>query len=174
MFARGLLIVAGMLVVGAGRATDKPEGWTELFNGNDLSGWKVRHEKYTVTKYVDAEGKEIKGARKTKVDQKETVVDASNKPIEGAKVGKIDGKIVPIDTDGNRIKGAKILRTGGRDAIVGADGKEIADAKVVTEQRENPTGGWKVNNGVLICGMGPRGSDIYTEKKFTDFELHIE
>src|SRR5262249_52255008 len=87
---------------------------------------------------------------------------------------KIDGKIVPVDTDGNRIKGAKIQRTGGRDAIVGPDGKEIREAKAVTEERTNPTGGWKVEQGVLICGTGPRGSDIYTEKKFTDFELHVE
>src|SRR5262249_33574954 len=53
-------------------------------------------------------------------------------------------------------------------------GKELPGVKAVTEQVANPTGGWKVDNGVLICGTGPRGSDLYTEKKFTDFELQIE
>jgi hypothetical protein len=45
-------------------------------------------------------------------------------------------------------------------------------AKQVT--MPNPTGGWSVIDGVLVCGTGPHGSDLYTEQKFTDFELHIE
>src|SRR5262249_20993889 len=128
----------------------------------------------TVTKFLDADGKEIKGARKGKLDQKETVLDGRNKPIEGAKVARVGGKETAVDAEGKPIKGARIVKSGGRDAILGADGKEITGAKAVTEQKSNPTGGWKVESGVLICGTGPRGSDLYTEKKFTDYELHVE
>lgn len=176
MLVRRLLILAGVLALAGGgaRAADGPDAWKALFNGTDLSGWKVRHDKYTVLKFVDEDGKEIKGARRTRVDQKETVVDDKNKPIEGAKVEKVDGKRTPVDAEGKPIKGARIVRSGGRDAIVGPDGEEITGAKTITEQVANPTGGWKAAGGVLICGTGPRGSDIYTEKTFTDFELHVE
>src|SRR5438445_102012 len=83
---RTLRIRAGVLALAGGgaHAADGPEGWETLFNGTDLTGWKVRHDKYTVMKFVDDAGKEIKGARRARVDQKETVVDAKNKPIEGA------------------------------------------------------------------------------------------
>jgi hypothetical protein len=175
MFARSLWLT-GVILVGAGAApaADDSGEWVVLFNGTDLGGWKVKNDKYTVTKFVDADGKEIKGARKGKVDQKEAVVDAKNKPIEGAKVGKVSGKETAVDAEGKPIEGAKIVRSGGRDAILGADGKEIPGAKAVTEEVANPTGGWKVVDGVLSCGNGPRGSDLYTEKKFTDYELHVE
>src|SRR5207247_586703 len=34
---------------------------------------------------------------------------------------------------------------------------------------------WKVEEGgILSCGNGPHGSDLFTEQKFTDFELHVE
>jgi hypothetical protein len=176
MLARRMVPALGLLVLacGWGWAEEKTEGWIALFNGENLNGWKLRHDKYTATRFVDAEGKELKGARKGKVDQKDAVVDAKGKPIEGARVGKVDGKDVPVDADGKRIEGAKIVKTGGRDAIVGADGKEIAGARAVSETVDNPTGGWKVDKDVLTCGMGPHGSDIYTERKFTDFDLHVE
>jgi Domain of Unknown Function (DUF1080) len=175
MFARSSWLMGVILVTAsAAPAADNPGEWITLFNGTDLSGWKVRNDKYTVTKFQDAEGKEIKGARKGKVEQKESVVDAKNKPIEGAKVGKVSGKETPVDAEGKPIKGAKIVRSGGRDAILGADGKEIPGAKAIAEVAPNPTGGWKVESGILICGTGPRGSDLYTEKKFTDYELHVE
>lgn len=50
---------------------------------------------------MDADGKEIKGAKKGKLDQKDVVVDAkTNKAIEGAKVAKVDGKDTPVDAAG--------------------------------------------------------------------------
>src|SRR6266511_3606657 len=176
MHARRLwLVIPVLFLTGSpAPAADDPNEWTALFNGTDLSGWKVRNDKYSVTKFLDADGKEIKGAKKGKLDQKVAVVDAKNKPIEGAKVGKVGGKETPVDTEGTPIKGAKIVRSGGRDAILDADGKEVPGAKAVTEQVANRTGGWKVEGGVLICGTGPRGSDLYTEKKFTDYVLHVE
>src|SRR5262245_59109393 len=176
MLVRRLLSLVGVFALAGGgtRAADTPDGWETLFNGTDLTGWKVRHDKYIVMKFVDGTGQEIKGARRARVDQKEIVVDAQNKPIEGAKVEKVNGKITPVDAEGKPIKGARIIRRGGRDVIVGPDGKEIRGAKTITEQVANPTGGWKVENGVLICGTGPRGSDLYTEKHFTDFALHVE
>jgi hypothetical protein len=38
--------------------------------------------------------------------------------------------------------------------------------------REPAKGGWKVENGSLIC-IG-RGSDLVTDRKFGDFKLHVE
>lgn len=156
-------------------SADSDTGWIVLLNGKDLTGWKLRSDKYTVTKYLDGSGKEIKGARKTKLDQKEIAVDAKNKPIEGAKVAKSDGKTTAVDAQGKPIPGAKVAKVGGRDAIVGADGKELTDAKAVTETLPNPTGGWQVPEpGQLRCGNGPRGSDLFTEQTFSDFQLHVE
>src|SRR5262249_25973448 len=63
---------------------------------------------------------------------------------------------------------------GGRDAIVDKDNKELKDAKAVTETVPNPTGGWKVENGLLICGNGPRGVDLYTDAKFAGFQLPVQ
>src|SRR5437868_15133828 len=97
MLTRKVWILLGLVLLW-GRtapAADNPGEWVVLFNGTDLSGWKVRHDKYTITKFVDADNKEIKGARKAKVDQKETVVDAKGKAIDGAKVSKVGGKEVP-------------------------------------------------------------------------------
>jgi hypothetical protein len=153
---------------------DKPGDWIVPFNGKDTTGWKLRNEIVTVTKFVDPAGTVIPGAKKGKLDQVETVVDAKNQPIKDAKVGEIDGKKAPVDAGGKPIKDAKIVKTGGRDAIVDKDGKELKDAKQVTEKLPNLTGGWKVENGELVCGTGPHGTDLYTEQKFTDFELHIE
>src|SRR5262249_14638696 len=115
------------------------------------------------------------GAKEAKVDQTLAVVDAKGKVIEGAKVGKVDGKDVGVDAAGKAIEGAKLTKVGGRNAIVDKDGKELKDAKKVEETMANPTGGWKVEEGgLLVCGNGPHGSDLYTEQKFTDFELHVE
>jgi len=166
--------LALLVLVGPLFSADKEDGWIVLFNGKDLTGWKLKSDKYTVTKLVDAEGKEIKGAKKAKLDQKDTVVDAKNKPIEGAKIAMIEKKDVAVDAEGKPIPGAKIIKTGGRDAIVGADGKELKDARAVTETLPNPTGGWKVQDGTLSCGNGPKGSDLFTEQKFDDFQLHVE
>jgi hypothetical protein len=176
MFVRkfALPLLAVFVAVGALRSEDaKDEGWLPLFNGKDTTGWKLRSEKTTVKKIVGADGKPIAGAKEGKVDTKDTVVDAKNKAIEGAKVAKIDGKDTPVDADGKPIKDAKIVKTGGRNAILGADGKEIKDAKVVTETEPNEMG-WEVKNGELICSKPHHDNDIYTEKKFTDFELHVE
>src|SRR5262245_35680478 len=110
-----LPVVAALVVIGTLQSADKDDGWINLFNGKDTSGWKLRNEKYTVTKFVDAEGKEIKGAKKTKLDQKDVVVDAKGKVIEGAKIAKVEGKDTPVDAEGKPIKDAKITKMGGRD-----------------------------------------------------------
>src|SRR5262245_66400978 len=93
-----LLVLAGPLL-----SADKDDGWIVLFNGKDLTGWKLRSDKYSVTKLVGADGNVIAGAKKGKLDQKDTVVDAKGKAIEGAKVAKIDGKDTPVDVDGKPI-----------------------------------------------------------------------
>ena len=167
--ALGLLFLAGPLF-----SAEKEEGWIVLFNGKDLTGWKLKAEQYTLTKFVDVDGKEIKGAKKAKLDQKDTVVDAKGKAIEGAKVGKIDGKDVPVDAEGKAITDAKIAKTGGRDAIVGSP-----TARSSRTPRRSPrpcptrpaAGRWRTACSVR---QRPHGSDLYTEQKFTDFELHVE
>lgn len=150
------------------------DGWITLFNGKDMTGWKLKSDKYTVTKYVDASGAVIKGAKEAKLDQKTEVQDAKGKPIAGAKIAKVDGKDTPVDADGKAIPGAKIAKVGGRNAIVDAKGAELTDAKKIQETVSNPTGGWKIEDGVLICGNGPKGVDLFTEQKFQDFDLHVE
>ena len=150
------------------------DGWITLFNGKDLTGWKLKSDKYTVTKYHDATGQVIAGAKEAKVDQTLAVQDAKGKAIEGAKVAKVGGKDTAVDATGKPIANAKIAKVGGRTAIVDAKGKEIPDAKKAQEVVSNPTGGWKVENGVMTCGLGPKGTDLFTEQKFTDFELHVE
>jgi hypothetical protein len=155
------------------------EGWISLFNGKDTAGWKLRNEKVTITKFVDADGKTIVGARKARLDQKEVAVDAKGKAIDGAKIELRDNKKAVVDADGKPIAGAKVAKVGGRDAIVGKDGNELRDAKAVNETFANDGGGWVIENGELICGVikpgvNARGSDLYTEQKFTDFELYIE
>src|SRR5262249_59192259 len=126
------------------------KGWITLFNGKDLSGWKLRNDKYTVTKFVNEKGEVIAGAKEAKVDQTLAVVDAKGKVIEGAKVGKVDGKEVGVDAAGKAIEGAKLTKVGGRTAIVDKDGKELKDAKKVQETMANPTGGWKAEEGGLL------------------------
>jgi len=56
--------------------------WIALFNGKDTAGWKLRQEKITITKFFDAEGKEIPGAKK----KGKLIVDKKGNEIEGAKV----------------------------------------------------------------------------------------
>src|SRR5262249_34895995 len=125
--------------------------------------------------FVNDQGEVIPGAKEAKVDQKSAVVDAKGKGIEGAKIDKVDGKEVPVDADGKPIPRAKISKVGGRTAIVESKGKELSGAKKIQEVVANPTGGWKVTDkGDLTCGNGPRGSDLYSEQKFSDFELHVE
>jgi len=151
-----------------------PDGWISLFNGKDTTGWKLKSDTYTVTRYVDASGANIKGGKETKLDQKTEIQDAKGKAIAGAKVAKIDKKDVIVDTEGKPIPGAKLAKVGGRSAIVDAKGVEVKDAKKVQETVKNLTGGWKVENGELTCGLGPKNVDLHTEQKFSDFELHVE
>jgi hypothetical protein len=151
-----------------------PDGWISLFNGKDTTGWKLKSDAYMVTKYVDASGAEVKGGKETKLDQKTEIQDAKGKPIAEAKVAKIDKKDVIVDTEGKPIPGAKMAKVGGRTAIVDAKGVEVKDAEKVQETVKNLTGGWKVENGELTCGFGPKGVDLLTEQKFSDFELHVE
>src|SRR5205807_7799777 len=68
---------------------------------------------------------------------------------------------------------AKVVKVGGRNAVVNAKGEEIQGAK------ENAStvfahSGWDVEKETLICSKPHGGNDLLTEKKFTDFELHIE
>src|SRR4029077_19277033 len=44
------------------------KGWITRFNGKDLTGWKLRNEKYTVTKFVNDKGDVIPGAKEGKVE----------------------------------------------------------------------------------------------------------
>src|SRR5437764_293647 len=39
---------------------------------------------------------------------------------------------------------------------------------------KDKTSGWTVEKGVLVCSKPGGGNDLLTEKKFTDFELHVE
>src|SRR5262249_6599145 len=71
---------------------EKESGSVKLFNGKDLTGWKLKQDKYTVTKFVSEQGEVIPGAKEAKVDQKLAVVDAKGKVIEGAKIDKVDRK----------------------------------------------------------------------------------
>ena len=147
------------------------DGWISLFNGKDLTGWKLKQDKYTVTLFVDVKGETIKGAKEIKVDQNVSVQDAKGKPIVGAKVVKD----VAVDADGKPIARAKVVKSGGRNVIVDAKGAELPNAKKVLQVVDNPTGGWKVEQGgELTCGLGPKGSDLFTELKFRDFDLHVE
>jgi hypothetical protein len=175
MRTRVAALAAVLLALAAGlHAEDKKdEGWIELFNGKDTSGWKLRAEKVNVTKFFDADGKEIKGARKGKVDQKEVIQDAKGKEIKGAKVSDRDGKKVIVDSEGKPIAKAKLARSGGRDAVLDSKGKEIKGARAVTETAANPLG-WTVEKGVLVCSSPHGGNDLLTQKTFKDFELHVE
>jgi hypothetical protein len=169
---RLLPAVLFLVFVGAAAGQDKGS-WIMLFNDKDTTGWKLRAEKMTVTRYLDAGGNAIEGAKKVKLDQKEVAQDAKGKEIADAKiVAKGDKKIV-VDAEGNAIAGAKVAKVGGRDAIVNKAGEEIKDAKAVQETGPNPMG-WTVEKGELICDKPHGGNDILTEQKFTDFELHIE
>jgi hypothetical protein len=83
-----LRLLAALLLfglVGALSAQDG-DGWTSLFNGKDTTGWKLRQDKTTVTRYLDAGGKVIEGATKVKLDQKELAQDAEGKEIAGARI----------------------------------------------------------------------------------------
>jgi hypothetical protein len=171
---RSLLGVLALLAIAGGLHSQPKAGdWIELFNGKDTKGWKLRGEKITLTKFVGADGQVIAGAKKTKLDQVESVVDARNQPIKDAKIADVGGKKTAVEAEGKAIKDAKIVKTGGRDAIVDKDGKELKDAKAVSETVANEMG-WEALNGELVCTKPHGGNDIYTEQKFTDFELHVE
>src|SRR5437016_310207 len=59
------------VLLGAGLAQDGKDDWIVLFNGKDTTGWKLRGEKITVTKFVDADGNAIAGAKAGKVGGKD-------------------------------------------------------------------------------------------------------
>jgi hypothetical protein len=75
--------LAGVLLLGlgSGSGAGTKAGWITLFNGKDTSGWKLRQEKITITKFLDASGKEIPGAKK----KGKLIVDKKGNEIEGAK-----------------------------------------------------------------------------------------
>jgi hypothetical protein len=115
--------------LGGAFAGDGKDDWIVLFNGKDTAGWKLRGEKITVAKFVDADGKQIAGA--------------------------------------------KVAKVGGQNVIVNKAGEEVKDAKKVQETMPNFLG-WSVVKDELVCDKPHGGNDILTERKFTDFELHIE
>lgn len=167
------LVVAGLIVLFPQLSpAQEKNGWIELFNGKDTAGWKLRNEKVNVTKYIDSAGGEIPGAKQMKVDQKEVAQDEKGKPIAGAKIITKDNKKLVVDGDGQVVPGAKIAKVGGRDVIVNAKGEQV-EGKAVQQTIANPLG-WAAENNELICDRPHGGNDIYTEQKFTDFELHIE
>jgi hypothetical protein len=160
------------------------DGWIDLFNGKDLTGWKLHWPNPApLTKYVDERGSVIPGAKEAMLEQQTVVVDAKGKAIPGAKVAKVGGKDLPVDAADKPIAGARLTKVGGRKAIVDAGGKELPHARKVQEPLP-ATGGWTVENGEYrfgevgkperAPGQPSRGCDIYTERKFTDFELHVE
>jgi hypothetical protein len=169
---RGAGVLCVLLVAG-GSAAGAEKGWIPLFNDKDTTGWKLRAEKITVTRFFDAEGKLIPGAHKAKLDQKEVIRDAKSKDIPGARVEKKDGKKVVVDAEGNPIPGAKVKKVGGRDAVVDSKGQEVKEARAASETAANKSG-WEVRNGELACTKPHHGNDLLTEQKFTDFQLHIE
>ncbi len=173
---RTVLVLGIVLLAGTGlRSADNPDasGWIPLFNGKDTSGWHLRDPKLHVTKFVDADGKAIPGARRAKLDQKEVVKDARGKDIPDARVEKKGNKRVAVDAEGKPIKGARIAKVGGRDAIVNAKGEEVKGAKALTETVPNYSG-WTVENGELISSKPHHGNDLVSDQKFTDFQLHVE
>src|SRR5262249_1051179 len=167
--------LGALLVLGAagGLYSHESKGWVELVNGKDETGWKLRSPTVTVTRFLNAENNPIEGAKRVKVDQKEEARDAKGKAIEGAKIVEKDGKKVVVDAEGKVIDNAKIAKVGGRDAIVDKTGAEVKGAKAIPESIAN-TSGWTVEGDALVCSKPHGGNDLLTEKKFTDFELHIE
>jgi len=169
--AVGLLLI--LAACGLAAEGGEGKGWVPLFNGKDLDGWKLRQQQATITRYFDGNGKEVPGAKKTKVDQKEVAVDAKGKPLPDAKIAIEGKKKVVVDASGKAIAGAKVAKVGGRDAIVDKTGKEIEKGTAKSETGPNPVG-WMAKDGELICHQPHGGNDLLTEQKFTDFELHIE
>src|SRR5262245_55855638 len=158
-----LALVLGLIAARAD-AGDSKDGWIDIFSGKDTVGWKLRAEKITVTKFVDADGNVIEGAKKTKLDQKEMAQDAKGRIIPGAKIETKGTTKVVVDAEGAVIKGAKVVKVGGRDAVVDKKGEEIKNAKTIAETAPNPSG-WIVENGELICAKPHGGNDILTERK---------
>jgi hypothetical protein len=177
MSARSLAwSLAFVLTAAPGRGADEPkadDGWVVLFNGKDTAGWKLRQEKINVTKFLDADGKVIPGARKAKVEQKEMAQDAKGRMIPDARIETKLGRKVVVDADGQPVPGARVVLVGGRDAVLDAEGKELTGVKAVTEKVANESG-WVVDNGELVCAKPHPGNDLLTEQKFTDFGLHVE
>jgi len=88
---------------------------------------------------------------------------------------RVDGKAVASGRPtGKPIVGAKLAKAGGRTAIVDAKGIELKDAKKGAASRLQSVRrlegrGWRAD-----LRLGPKGSDLFTEAKFQDFELHLE
>ncbi len=87
MFKQSFLfaLVAGSALDLSFAARKIGDAWVDLFNGKDTAGWKLRAEKISVIKFMDAEGKELAGVKKGKLEQKNIVVDAKGTEIKGAK-----------------------------------------------------------------------------------------
>jgi hypothetical protein len=124
-----LLVVLAAAVGLRSEEPGKGEGWEALFNGKDTAGWKLRSAKTHQTRYLDAEGKVVPGARVVKKDGRPTIVDAKGQPVKGG--------------------------------------------KPVLEETANPSG-WAAEGGALVCVKPHHGNDLLTDKKFTDFDLHVE
>jgi hypothetical protein len=169
--AAALLLLGSGPVMAGGQGEDK--GWIVLFNGTDTSGWRLRSEKVAVTRFYGADGKELVGAKKGKVDQKEMIQDLKGMPVPGARIEVRNNRKVVVDADGRLLMTARVVKVGGRDAVVDRDGNEVVGATAKTTQEPNPSG-WAVANGELVCARPHGGNDLLTERKFTDFELHVE
>src|SRR5947209_9306236 len=171
---RSLTILLGVLAATAVAPIHAgDDGWLTLFNGKDTAGWKLRADKITIMKFLDADNNEVAGAKVAMVDQKMELRDAKGMVIPGAKLVDKGKKKVIVDADGKAIPGAKIALVGGRKAIVDKNGEELKGVKAVPYQTDNPSG-WVVEKGELICAKPHAGNDLLTERKFTDFELHVE
>lgn len=166
------VLVLSLASLSMAQESQNDKDWIVLFNGKDLSGWKLRQEKVTLTRFVDSDGKEIVGAKKTTLGQTAVARDAKGKDLPDAKIIVKGGKKIVTDAEGNVIPGAKVALVGGRAAIVTKAGEEVT-AKAIQETIANPNG-WTVEKDELRCAKPHGGNDIYTDQKFTDFELHIE
>src|SRR5437773_10540664 len=83
---RSLTILLGVLAATAVAPIHAgDDGWLTLFNGKDTAGWKLRADKITIMKFLDADNNEVPGAKVAMVDQKMELRDAKGMVIPGAK-----------------------------------------------------------------------------------------
>ena len=111
---RSLTILLGVLAATAVAPIHAgDDGWLTLFNGKDTAGWKLRADKITIMKFLDADNNEVPGAKVSMVDQKMELRDAKGMVIPGAKLVDKGKKKVIVDADGKAIPGAKIALVAG-------------------------------------------------------------